>query len=70
MYIPPSPERTAQVWNDWGNEKAYGKVKRAFGVMGDFLKLVIDLRESSGRNEASSVYVEIKHSCSFLHNKF
>lgn len=40
----PSPETTAQVWNDWVNEKAYGKVKRAVGVMGDFLNLVIDLR--------------------------
>lgn len=50
-------ERTSQVWNDWGNEKVCGKVKRAVGIMEDFLNLVIDLRESSGRNEASSVYV-------------
>lgn len=38
--------------------------------MGDFLNLVIDLRESSGRNEAGSIYVEIKHRRYFLHNKF
>jgi len=47
---PPSPETTAAVWNGWVNEKAYGKVKRSEGVMGDFLNLVIDLRKSSGRN--------------------
>lgn len=38
--------------------------------MGDFLNLVIDLRESSGRNEVGSTYVEIKHSRYFLRNKF
>lgn len=69
-YTLPSPERTARVWNDWVNEKAYGKVKRAVGVMGDFLNLVIGLRESSGRNEAGRRYVEIKRSHCFLHNKF
>lgn len=69
-YISPSPETTARVWNDWGNEKASGKVKRAVGVIGGFLNLVIDLRESSGRNEAGSIYLEIKHGCHFLHNKF
>lgn len=68
-YILPSP-KLSQVWNDWANEKAYGKVKRAVGVMGDFLNLNIDLRESSGRNEAGSMYVKIKHSHYFLHSKF
>lgn len=29
--------------------------------MRDFLNLVIDLRDSNGRNEASSIYVAIKH---------
>lgn len=69
-YILPSPKTTARTWNDWVNEKAYGKVKRPVGIILNLLNLGIDLRESGGRNEAGSMYMEINHSWYFLHIKF